>query len=135
MREVMPRTVKGLLCLCMSAFFFFSSPPVVSADPDCKEFIETHSAKHLAQELGKPEKWVRENYRIKLMDRETGQAKGKGKGKVVGKLPPGSRAEILKIGPEDYQVKNPQDGSVGWINRAHVRHVMLIHSKTLKLCR
>lgn len=95
------------------------------------EFIEIRSAKQLAKELGKSEKWVAANYKIKVFDRET----AKGKGKVVGKLLPGSRAQILKVGADSYQVKSPLDGSIGWINRAQVRYTLLLDSKTLKLCR
>lgn len=121
-----------LMTLLMAVFLSFPlSSMSRAADTGCKEFIETRSAKQLSKELGKPKKWVVANYRIKLLDRET----GKGKGKVVGNLLPGSRAEILKVGPDHYQVKSPLDGSVGWISRAQVRHTLLLDSKTLQPCR
>lgn len=125
---------KWLICLCVSAFLFFSTFQTASAaESPCKEFIETRSTKELAKQLGKPQKWVAENYRINLLDKEPGT--GKGKGKVVGKLRPGSRAEVLKAGANDYQVKSPLDGSVGWISRSQVRCTLLLDKKTLKLCR
>ena len=83
--------------------------------------------------MGKPEKWVAANHRFRLFDKETSSEKGKGK--VVGKLAPGSRAEILKTSADCYQVKSPVDGSTGWINRANVRHTLLLDRKTLKPCR
>jgi hypothetical protein len=114
------------------AFLLFSlSPMSFASDTGCKEYIETRSAKQLAKELGKPEKWVAGNYKISLSDRETGIQKGK----VVGKLLPGSRAQVLKAGANDYQVKSPLDGSVGWINRKEVRHTLLLDSKTFQPCR
>ncbi len=133
MRDVMKNTVKLLVFLFAISAFLLSSLPsmTLASDTGCKEFIETRSAKQLAKELKKPEKWVQANYRIKLFARET----NKGKGKVVGKLSPGSRAEILKVGADNYQVKSPIDGSVGWISRAEVRHILLLDSQTLKLCR
>lgn len=129
----MRNIAKLLIFFCINnAFFLFSLPPLTFAsDTGCSEFIEIRSAKQLAKELGKSEKWVAANYKIKVFDRET----GKGKGKVVGKLLPGSRAQILKVGADSYQVKSPLDGSIGWINRAQVRYTLLLDSKTLKLCR
>ncbi|PKN28785.1 MAG: hypothetical protein CVU64_11545 [Deltaproteobacteria bacterium HGW-Deltaproteobacteria-21] len=118
--------------LAYLAFLLFSLPPITFAsETDCKEFIETRSAKQLSKELGKPVRWVVGNYKINLFDRET----GKKKGKVVGKLIPGCRAQVLKTGADDYQVKSPLDGSVGWINRKEVRHILLLDSKTFKPCR
>jgi hypothetical protein len=120
------------LVLFAAIFLSLSLPPLTfGSETSCREFIETRSAKQLARELGKPEKWVVGNYRIHLFDRETGQRKGK----VVGKLLPGSRAEILKTGANDYQVKSPVDGSIGWIRRAQVRHILLLDAKTFKPCR
>lgn len=116
----------------MNAFLLFSLPPTTfAADTGCKEFIETRSVKQLSKELGKPKKWVEGNYRINLFDKET----GKKKGKVVGKILPGSRAQILKAGTDAYQVKSPLDGAVGWVNRKEVRHILLLDSKTLQPCR
>jgi hypothetical protein len=115
-----------------NAFLLFSLPAMTFAsDTGCKEFIETRSAKQISKELGKPQKWVVGNYKINLFDRETGEKKGK----VVGKLLPGCRAGILKVGANDYQVKSPLDGSIGWISRAQVRHILLLDSKTLEPCR
>ena len=128
----MGKSVKLMLLFVNVAFWLFSLPAVTSAsETGCKEFIETRSAKQLSKELGKPVRWVVGNYKINLFDRET----GKKKGKVVGKLIPGCRAQILKTGADDYQVKSPLDGSVGWINRKEVRHILLLDSKTFKPCR
>ena len=107
------------------------SPLAFASETTCKEFIETRSAKQLSKELGQPEKWVAGNYRIRLFEKEP----VKGKGRVVGKLLPGSRAEILKVGADNYQVKCPLNGTVGWVSRAQVRHILLLDSKTLKPCR
>jgi len=118
------------LCLSVACLLFWLPPVVPASETGCKEFVETRSAKHLSKELGKPVKWVIANYKIKLFDKET----GKGKGKVVGRLTPGCRAQILKMGAENYQVKSPIDGSVGWVSRKEVRHVLLLDSRTFKPC-
>ncbi|RJR48375.1 MAG: hypothetical protein C4576_08485 [Desulfobacteraceae bacterium] len=124
--------VISLAFLFLSGAFlmFWLVPTAVASETGCMEFIETRSAKHLSKELGKPVNWVIANYRIKLFDKET----DKGKGKVVGKLTPGCRAQIMKTGAENYQVKSPIDGSVGWVNRKEVRHVLLLDRKTFKPC-
>ncbi len=131
MRIVMKKAVKLISFFVSSAFLFSVSPMAFASEPPCKEYIETRSAKQLSKELKKPEKWVQANYRVKLFAKEP----GKGKGKVVGKLSPGTRAVILKAGIDSYQVKSHFDGSTGWIKRADVRHVLLLDTKSLKLCR
>lgn len=123
--------MRNAVKLLMSVWLFSLPAMTFASDTGCREFIETRSAKQISKELGKPKKWVMGNYKINLFDRETGRKKGK----VVGKLLPGSRAEILKAGAQDYQVKSPVDGSVGWISRAQVRHTLLLDSKTFKPCR
>lgn len=113
---------------------YTTTPPPQKRKPvllkDCKKHIELHSARYLARELGKSEAWVVANHKTKLFAKET----SKGKGHKVGSLLPGSRAIILRTGPDDYRVKSPLDGSVGWVNKVQVKRVLMQNIKTNKPC-
>ena len=97
---------------------------------DCKNFIELHSAKYLANEYGRSESWVLNNVRIKLWEKQTPHEKGR----KVGELLPGSRALIIEIGSEDYKVKSPYDKSIGWVNKIQVRRVIKLDTETYEPC-
>ncbi|MBW2623171.1 MAG: DUF4124 domain-containing protein [Deltaproteobacteria bacterium] len=113
---------------------YSTTPPPQQYRPplsrDCKQHIELHSAQYLARALGKSETWVVANYRITLWQKET----PKDKGRKVGEMLPGSRAVILRTGPDDYKVKSPLDGSVGWVNKTQVNRVLLQNIKTRRPC-
>ena len=67
---------------------------------ECANFVQIHSAKTYAKELGKSEAWVLNNFKINLWEKQTDA----GKGKVVGHLLPGSNALIIEVGMDDYRV-------------------------------
>lgn len=98
---------------------------------ECKDFIELHSAKYVANEYGESESWVLNNVKINLWEKQTSQ----GRGRKVGKLLPGSRALIIEIGPEDYKVKSPYDKSIGWVNEIQVSRVIKLDTKTYEPCK
>ena len=97
---------------------------------DCKEHIELYSAAYLANEYGRSEMWVLQNVKINLWKKTTPQ----GKGRVVGKLLPGSRALIIEKDSEDYKVKSPYDKSIGWVNAVQVKRTLLQDTETRKPC-
>ena len=98
---------------------------------DCEKYIELHSAKYMGKEYGQSEMWVLSNVKINLWEKET----PKGKGKKVGSMIPGSRALIIEEGADDYKVKSPLDGSIGWINKMQVSRTLYQDKETRKPCK
>lgn len=93
-----------------------------------QEFIELHSAAHLAKESGTTEMWVIKNLKINLWQKESSQ----GKGRKVGELLPGSRALIISKGKDDYKVESPYDNSIGWINKIQVKRTLIQNIHTFE---
>jgi len=102
----------------------------ILAHAECKEHIELVSAKEVGAEMGKSEMWVLQNFKVNLWLKPTSQ----GKGRVVGKLLPGSRAVILERGSQDYKVRSPLDGSVGWVNKIQVKRTLKQDTATREPC-
>jgi len=98
---------------------------------DCKKHIEIYSANEVARELNMTETWILQNYKVNIWTKQSVN----GKGRVVGHLLPGSRALIIAEGAEDYKIKSPLDGSVGWINKIQVKETLIQNSKTFEPCR
>ena len=105
-------------------------PRIKQYNPDCKRHIELHSAHYLANDSGRTEMWVLHNVRINLWEKTTSE----GKGRAVGKMLPGSRAEIITISVDDYKVRSPLDQSVGWVNGIQVSRTLKQNIKTRKPC-
>ncbi|MFH1992663.1 MAG: hypothetical protein ABIK98_09685 [Pseudomonadota bacterium] len=105
--------------------------PLVVFASDCKKYIEIYSAAEYAREIGTTEDWVVQNHKVNLWARQTNN----GKGDVVGKLLPGSRALIIEEGPQEYKVKSPLNGSLGWINKIQVKKTLMQDAKTFEPCR
>jgi hypothetical protein len=103
----------------------------ISTDAKCKPHIELLSAADVAREYGKPESWVVANYRVKVWKNNTPE----GKGSPVGEMRPGSRAVILEEGSQDFKVKSPLDGSVGWVNKIQVARTLSQNVETRRPCR
>lgn len=122
--------MKKLLLLSVISGLFFSVSSILLAG-ECKEHIELLSTAELAKEYGRSEMWVVQNVKIKLWSKQTRQ----GKGKVVGKLHPGSRALLLKEGKDDYQVKSPLDKSIGWVNKIQVKKTLWQDTETREACK
>lgn len=116
-----------LLILALTLFIFTPS----TRAGDCKEHIELYSAAYLSNEYGKSEMWILQNIKIKLWQKTTPQ----GKGRVVGKMLPGSRALIIEKGSEDYKVKSPYDKSIGWVNIVQIKRTLLQDTETRKPCK
>jgi hypothetical protein len=101
----------------------------LGAASDCKRHIELHGGKWWASELGKSETWVVANHRINLW-----QNPSPTKGRKVGEMRVGSRAVIIEEGADDYKVRSPLDGTVGWVGRVQVARALWQDAKTFKPC-
>ncbi len=99
--------------------------------PECRQHIELVSAREIAAEMGTTETWVLRNFRVNLWSQPTPE----GKGRKTGEMLPGSRALILEVGPEDYRVRSPLDGSVGWVNKIQVKRTLYQDTETREPCR
>lgn len=82
----------------------------------CQPHVVIHSGEHYAELLERPVAQVLQGYRIGLWERATPA----GKGRRVGEMIPGSHAQVLEEGPEDYRVRSPLDRSVGWVNKMQI---------------
>lgn len=74
--------------------------------------------------------WVLNNVKINLWEKPT----HKGKGRIVGKMLPGSRAVIIESSADDFKVKSPLDKSVGWVNKIQVKTTLYQDTETRKPC-
>ena len=119
------RLLRFVLAVTLSCL----SPGSASAG-ECKEHIELHGGAYWAKELGKPEMWVLANHHINLW-----QNPSPNKGKAVGKMRVGSRASIIESRLEDYRVKSPLDGSVGWVGKIQVSRTLWQDTETFRTCK
>lgn len=97
---------------------------------ECEKYVQILSAEPWAEELGRPVSWVEANHRINLWrgsDRN-------GRGSVVGKVIPGSRARVLEKDGSSYLVASPFDGSEGWVSAVHVERAVMQDPKTDRIC-
>lgn len=97
---------------------------------DCGLFVELVPAAEIARQLGRSEASVLSSYRINIWSERSEH----GKGRAVGELIPGSRAQILDQGPSDYLIRSPLDGSVGWISRIQVEGTRWQDVRTNEAC-
>lgn len=97
---------------------------------ECKQFVELWSAQEVAQEMGTSEQWVVANHKITVWAKTTEQ----GRFPKIGALLPGSRALLLKTSGNDFKIKSPLDGSVGWVNHMQVKGMMMLDDKTFEPC-
>lgn len=95
----------------------------------CQPHIELESAAFWAKELGRSETWVLQNHRINLWANS-----GSDKGQKVGEMIPGSRAVVLEKAGDNYKVRSPLDGSVGWINDLQIARTLNQDVETRKPC-
>jgi hypothetical protein len=98
-------------------------------DDPCVRHIEVHDAEFWAKELGEPSHAVQANHRINLWERA-----GENRGRKVGELLVGSRAEIVAEEGEYYRVKSPFDGSTGWLNKMQVARTIYQHRSSRQAC-
>ena len=111
----------------------------------CEKHIEVHDAKFWAKEMGRSEMWVLTNHHINLLQFQ-GTPAHPDMGRLMGKMRVGSRALILEETTysgshtppgektEDYRVKSPLDGSVGWVNAFEVARTLYQHVDTFESC-
>lgn len=104
--------------------------PAYKGAGECRQFIELHSASHVAREMGTTEEWVVQSHKVNLWKKTSAQ----GRLPVVGKLRPGSRALLLETSGPDFKVQSPLDGSVGWVNQVQVSAILTQNDKTFEPC-
>jgi len=118
----MRRGACGLLTLAL----FLAAP----AYAECKEHIALVSPAELAREIGRSEAWVIANHKINLWQKMDSS----GRGRVVGKMLPGSHALILGRNPQGYKVRSPLDKSVGWVGKIQVKRTLWQDTNTREAC-
>tara|TARA_B100001250_G_C19363180_1_gene598597 strand:+ start:103 stop:585 length:483 start_codon:yes stop_codon:yes gene_type:complete len=98
---------------------------------DCVEFIQLLSAKQIAREYDRTEMWAIQNYKVSVWEKTTTN----GKGKKVGEMHCGSRALILERNGEDFKIRSPKDGSIGWVNSVQVDKTLYQNPDTYEKCK
>jgi len=114
-----------------STLFFLFAIGQVSIAGECREFIELLSATEIAAEWETTEWGAIAKIKINLWENPSDTDRGK----VVGKLIPGSRAMIIEKHGDYYKVKSPLDKSVGWINKIQIKKIVIQDDKTYKPCK
>ena len=102
----------------------------IELDTNCVKFVALWDSETMSKELGKSKKWVFLNYTVDVWDAHTSN---NNKNKIT-KLRASSYAEMLDFNGEDYLVKAPIDGKIGWIHKSHVKTLSLKNRLTRKLC-
>ena len=97
---------------------------------DCAEFIECLSAKTIAEEYGRTERWAVANYKVSVWS-ETAES---GKGTKVGEMRCGSRAIVLNRSGDDYKILSPLDNSIGWVNKVQTAKTLFQNPNTYEKC-
>ncbi|MBC8256075.1 MAG: hypothetical protein H8E85_02055 [Candidatus Marinimicrobia bacterium] len=101
-----------------------------NANPDCVEFVALWSAGEIAQQIGKPKKWVFMNYTVDIWENPNDEENGS----PVGALRASSYAQLLTRMGEYYLVESPIDGTQGWVNTSHVKSIVKKNPKTKAIC-
>ena len=102
----------------------------IDLDTNCVKFIALWSAEEIAQEIGQTKKWVFLNYTVDVWNQNTSS---ENKEKIT-KLRASSYAELIDVNEEDFKIKAPMDGKIGWINKSHVKSIVNKNRLTRKLC-
>ena len=102
----------------------------IELDTNCVKFVALWSSAEIAKEIDKTKKWVFLNYTVDVWDKNTSNNQKK----VIAKLRASSYAEIIDFTEEDYKVKAPIGGKVGWINKSHVKSIVNKNRVTKELC-
>ena len=74
--------------------------------------------------------YILTEYKINTFKNESANRKGYS----VGELIPGSRALIIKEGKDDYKIKSPLDGTIGWISKIQVEKTLYMNINILEPC-
>ena len=106
------------------------SPAATATGSGCVEHVELHGGAWWARELGKPEMWVLAHHQINMWENPSPT-----KGRRVGAMRVGSRAVILDKLADDYKVRSPLDGSIGWVGAVQVERTLFQDTVTRSPCR
>lgn len=104
-----------------------SKPPPKS---DCRKHVKLLSVDFWAKEMGRSRMYVLTEYKINTFKNESANRKGY----YVGELIPGSKALIIEEGKDDYKIKSPLDGTIGWISKIQVEKTLYMNINTLEPC-
>jgi hypothetical protein len=117
--------------IVLVALVLFSSPvksgAARHAPVACQPYVELRSVAANAKDLGKPEDWVSENYRVNLWSSLTNDRWR------IGELAPGGRAVILDRNEYGYRVRTG-DGVEGWVSNFHVSRTLKQDADTQRPC-
>ena len=103
---------------------------LIELDTNCVKFVALWDSETISQKIKESKRWVFRNYTVDVWDRNTSSNK---KNKVTD-LRASSYAEIIDFNGNDYLVKAPMDGKIGWINKSHVKSISIKNKLTRKLC-
>ena len=103
---------------------------LIELDTNCVKFVALWDSETISQKIKESKRWVFRNYTVDVWDRNTSSNK---KNKVT-ELRASSYAEIIDFNGNDYLVKAPMDGKIGWINKSHVKTISIKNKLTRKLC-
>ena len=112
------------------ALVLFSLLHTSTVMAECRQFIELWPASKVAQELGRSEAWVVSSYKVNVWAKKTED----GKFPKVGEMRAGSRALLLEISDQDFKVKSPLDGSIGWVGQIQVSGILRQDDQTFEPC-
>ncbi len=100
-------------------------------ESDCVDFVVMLSTAEVAAELGESESYVQANYKINVWANPSSSGN---RGKVVGKIIPGSNCRLLEKRGNDYKIQSPFDKSIGWITSVQIKGVARKNLKTFQPC-
>jgi len=100
-------------------------------ESDCVDFVVMLSTAEVAAELGESESYVQANYKINVWANPSSSGN---RGKVVGKIIPGSNCRLLEKSGTDYKIQSPFDKSVGWITSVQIKGITKKNPKTFEPC-
>ena len=102
----------------------------IEMDTNCVKFIALWSSQEIADETGQSKKWVFINYTVDVWEKPTSNIENN----IISKLRASSYAELIDFNEQDYKVKAPVNGKIGWINKSHVKSIVHKNRKTRELC-
>jgi hypothetical protein len=115
----------------LAALVFLNAPAKSGAAPHmpagCQAYVELRSVAADARDLGEPEAWVSENYRINLWSSLTNDRWR------TGELAPGGQAVIVGRNEYGYKVMDG-DGVEGWVSNFHVSRTLRQDADTQRAC-
>lgn len=97
---------------------------------DCRKYVKLLSVDFWAKETGQRRSYILTKFKINTFRNESTNRVGH----YVGELIPGSKALIIKEGIDDYKIKSPYDGTIGWISKIQVEKTLYMNIKTLEPC-